>query len=329
MPFQLLLDEQDLLRCRFAVSPLWETQEAVRTLDRPRRHGYHLPWLRRIREAAAGLDLRPLWTLMPDGGHNPDFFCPMPRGPVASFEEEIARVRATPAEAALTDIGAALDSVPGRRGSPAGRELLADPARTVRRTADLLEQAWHVLVEPEWPRLRALLEADVAYHSRRLAEGGFARVVGELSPRLIWEESTLTISGMRGDHTRVLGGAGLVLMPSVFCWPDVISGYEPPWQPAVIYPVRGIGGLWTRPTGRTPAALGALLGRVRADVLCALDEPAGTSVLARRLSLAPSTVSAHLSVLREAGLLTSRRYGHQVLYERTPLGTTLAASPED
>ncbi|MGW1142873.1 transcriptional regulator, partial [Streptomyces zhihengii] len=24
--------------------------------------------LRRIREAAAGLDLRPLWTLMPDGG---------------------------------------------------------------------------------------------------------------------------------------------------------------------------------------------------------------------------------------------------------------------
>lgn len=328
MPFQLLLDEQDLLRCRFAVSPLWETQEAVRTLDRPERHGYHLPWLRRVREAAAALDLRPLWALMPAGGHNPDFICPVPRGPAASFEEEIARVRATPAEVARADVEAALDSVPGRRGSPEGRALLADPARTVGRLADLVEEAWHALVEPEWPRLRALLEADVAYHSRRLAEGGFGRVVGELSPRLLWEESTLTISGMRGDHTRVLGGAGLVLMPSVFCWPDVISGYEPPWQPAVIYPVRGIGGLWTRPTGRTPAALGALLGRVRADVLCALDEPAGTSVLARRLSLAPSTVSAHLAVLREAGLLTSRRYGHQVLYERTPLGTTLAASPE-
>ena len=42
------------------------------------------------------------------------------------------------------------------------------------------------------------------------------------------------------------------------------------------------------------------------------------------LGLAVSSVSAHLSVLRDAGLLTSRRYGHQVLYERTPLGSALA-----
>ena len=43
---------------------------------------------------------------------------------------------------------------------------------------------------------------------------------------------------------------------------------------------------------------------------------------------APSTVSAHLTVLRDGGLLTSRRYGHQVLYERTPLGMALASGPE-
>ncbi|WP_143667203.1 helix-turn-helix transcriptional regulator, partial [Streptomyces sp. ms184] len=75
-----------------------------------------------------------------------------------------------------------------------------------------------------------------------------------------------------------------------------------------------------------PEALGLLLGRARAAVLCALDEPAGTTALAHLLGLAPSSVSAHLSVLRGAGLLTSRRYGHQVLYERTPLGIALAAS---
>lgn len=51
MPFHLHFDESDLLRCRFALSPLFETQEAVRTLHRPARHGYHLPWLRRIRRA--------------------------------------------------------------------------------------------------------------------------------------------------------------------------------------------------------------------------------------------------------------------------------------
>jgi hypothetical protein len=37
VPYHLHLGEADLLRCRFAVSPLWETQEAVRTLVRTTR----------------------------------------------------------------------------------------------------------------------------------------------------------------------------------------------------------------------------------------------------------------------------------------------------
>ncbi|MFJ2265124.1 DUF5937 family protein [Streptomyces sp. NPDC087849] len=324
MSFQLHLDESDLLRCRFALSPLGETQAAVRVLGRPERHGYHLPWLRLIRDAAAGLDLGPLWLLMARHGHNPDFFSPPPPGPVTTFEEEIAAVRSIDPGLARQDLALALASRPQVLHSPAGRAMLADPARTVGELADLLERAWRVLIEPHWPRLRALLEADIAYHSRRLAAVGFERLLGELSPQLGWSESTLTIIGTHGRHTRVLGGQGLVLIPSVFCWPDAVSGFEPPWQPAIIYPARGIGGLWTDPADRTPQALARLLGRGRADVLCALDEPAGTSTLAHRLGLAVSSVSEHLSVLRAAGLLTSRRYGHQVLYERTPLGIALA-----
>lgn len=329
MPFHLHLAEQDLLNCRFAISPLWETQSAVRTLARPAQQGYHLPWLRRIRDAAAGLDLSPLWALMPSGGHNPDFICPVPERPGASFADQIAGVRATAPEVAYADMAAALDTAPGGRGSETGRMLLADPARSVALLSDLLEAAWHALVAPDWPRLRTLLEADVAHHSRRLAEVGFARLMGELSPRLAFEDATLSIRGMRGDHSRVLGGQGLVLVPSVFAWPDVVSGYEPPWQPAVVYPARGIGGLWTRPSATAPEALSRLLGRARAAVLCALDEPCATTDLARALSLAPSSVSAHLAVLRTAGLLTSRRYGHRVLYERTPLGTALTSAPPE
>ncbi|WP_327708786.1 winged helix-turn-helix domain-containing protein [Streptomyces sp. NBC_00464] len=324
MPVHLHFDESDLLRCRFAVSPLWETQAAVRVLGRPERQGYHLPWLRRIRGAAAGLGLEPLWLLMAEGGHSPDFFCPPPIGPLASFEEEIAGVRAIDPRLAGQDMARSLADRPEVLRSPAGQTLLADPERAVRELADLLEQAWRVLIEPHWPRLRALLEADVAYHSRRLAAVGFERLLGELSPQLRWADSTLTLTRTRARHSRVLGGQGLVLMPSVFAWPDAVGGFEDPWQPAVIYPARGIGGLWTEPGDSTPEVLARLLGRARADVLCALDEPAGTSALAHRLGLAPSSVSEHLSVLRAAGLLTSRRYGHQVLYERTPLGIALA-----
>ncbi|MFF9014711.1 DUF5937 family protein [Streptomyces sp. NPDC014870] len=328
MPYHLHFGEADTLRVRFALSPLWETLGAVRVLARPRQQGYHLPWLRRIRGAAEGLDLRPLHLLMPRRGHSPDCIGPPPLGPACSFDEEIAAVRETDPALARDDFARALADTQGATTSEEGRRMLADPAGTVERLADLLQASWEALVAPDWPRLRALLEADVAYHSRRLAEGGLERLLAELHPGFAWRPDTATLTvAYRGEHIRALEGRGLVLMPSVFTWPDVVSGFDPPWQPTVAYPVRGIGGLWTEAPGdRTPDALARLLGRARADVLCALDEPAGTTALAHRLGLAPSSVSAHLSVLRDAGLLTSRRYGHQVLYERTPIGMALTGS---
>ncbi|MGW4775319.1 DUF5937 family protein [Streptomyces filamentosus] len=326
MPYHLVFGETDPLRIRFAVSPLWEAQSAVRVLARPRQQGYHLPWLRRIAGAARELDLAPLHLLMPERGHSPDFLYPPPLGPAASFEEELAAVRAVDPALAGPDLARALAGTPGAAESAEGRAMVADPARAVARLADLLEAAWEALVAPEWPRLRALLEADVAYHSRRLAEGGLERLLGELHPSFSWDPATavLAVGAYRGRHVRALGGRGLVLMPSVFIWPEVVSGFEEPWQPTVVYPARGIGGLWSGPRERTPEALARLLGPVRADVLCALDEPMGTTALAHRVGRAPSSVSAHLAVLRDAGLLTSRRYGHQVLYERTPLGIAVS-----
>ncbi|MEU3527290.1 DUF5937 family protein [Streptomyces sp. NPDC038707] len=324
MTSHLRFGDDDLLRCRFALSPLWETHEAVRTLKRPDRHGYHAPWLRRIRAAAAGLDLRPLWLLMPRRGHSPDWLGPPPLGPAATFEEEIEAVRASDPAAARADTARALACTPGALESAYGRAWLADPARMVRELADGLERAWRVLVEPDWPRLRALLEADVAFHSRRLAEVGLGRLLPELDSRLSWNGRALTLA-LHVEHARDLDGRGLVLMPSVFSWPDVVTGFEAPWQPTLVYPARGLAGLWTEPGARASEALVRLLGRNRAAVLMALAEPAATGVLAHRLGLAPSSVSSHLTILRDAGLLTARRYGHQVLYERTPLGTALAS----
>ncbi|WP_425829463.1 DUF5937 family protein [Streptomyces fractus] len=328
MPLHLRFGQEDLSRCRFAISPLWETQEAIRTLKRPDRHGYHLPWLRRIRDAARGLDLTPVWLLMPRRGHSPDFLGPPPIGPAATFDEEIAALRATGPDEALRGITQSLACTPGAAETPLGRTLLNEPARAVRELADLVERAWQVLVEPEWPRLRALLEADVAHHSRRLAEVGLEGLLRELHPQVGWEPGTLTLTARAIEHSRDLEGRGLVLLPSVFCWPDVVSGFDPPWQPTVAYPARGVGALWSAPAARAPDALANLLGRGRADVLCALTDPASTSALAHRLGRAPSSVSAHLAVLRAAGLLSSRRHGHQVLYAQTPLGSALVTGDQ-
>ncbi|MCY0917258.1 DUF5937 family protein [Streptomyces sp. H27-G5] len=323
MPYHYRFGPVDLLRCRFSISPRWETHEAVRVLLYRNRQAYHLPWLRGIREAADGLDLRPLWLLMPDKGHNPDFLSPPPSGPSVTFEEELARVRAADPGAAREDLRRSLVCTPGAAESEIGQRLLADPERAVRELADLLERAWTCLVAPHWPRLRALLEADVLFHSRRLAAGGLEALFDGLHPDLRWSGDTLVID-RRTHHDRSLDGQGLLLMPSAFVWPDVVGGYDPPWQPTVVYPARGIGALWAASEGPTPQALTRLLGRARAEILRALEEPASTSALAHRLRLAPSTVSAHLKTLQSAGLLLSSRHGHRILYERTPLAIALA-----
>src|SRR6202042_96134 len=106
--------------------------------------------------------------------------------------------------------------------------------------------------------------------------------------------------------------------------PFLCPGVAPPARPAVVYPARGIAELWQPAHTGHFDALGRLLGRTRAALLESLAEPASTHTLARRHGLAPSTVSEHLSALRDARLVTSRRQRHAVMYQQTRLGTALA-----
>ena len=105
--------------------------------------------------------------------------------------------------------------------------------------------------------------------------------------------------------------------------------FDPPWQPALIYPPRGVGDLWA-PQRESSDALADLLGRRRARILAALGSEATTTELARRLAASPGGVSEHLGVLRRAGLVRARRDGRAVLYSRTATGDVLtgpASSP--
>lgn len=101
---------------------------------------------------------------------------------------------------------------------------------------------------------------------------------------------------------------------------------DQPCQPTLVYNARGTATLGLRGPARAPDALGRLLGTNRAALLDALSIPGTTTGLAGRFGWAASTVSAHLTVLKDAGLLTSRRDGYRVRYRRTPLGEALVNS---
>jgi DNA-binding transcriptional ArsR family regulator len=323
MSVTMVFGPDDPARTRFVISPAWETMHAIRVIAEPQRHLYHLPWLEAVRPQAERLDLRPLLMLTPRRGWTPDFLSPVPDTPDADMAGELARVRATPSEQVAHEVRRSLTERYGAPVPPGAWQLLEDPAATRDLVADLLAQSWELLVEPHWPRLRDRIEADVAFRTRMLADYGLERMLGDLHPRVRWTGRALVIKGM-DPARRHLDGAGLMLMPSAFAWPSLAAVIDPPSRPALVYPARGIAELWQ--PARTPQsdALARLLGRTRAALLESLAEPASTHTLARRHGLAPSTVSEHLSALRDARLVSSGRHRHAVMYQQTRLGAALA-----
>ncbi|MGH3281282.1 MAG: DUF5937 family protein, partial [Trebonia sp.] len=294
---------------------------ALQMLLSPWHHDYQLPWLEAARADVRRLDLWPLLAISQRRGWIPDFLSPAPSGPGTDVADQLARVRATPANQVAHEVRRSLSERPSAAPEDAW-QLLDDPATTRARLADLLEECWNILLAPHWRQLHDLLQADVVYRAQTLADYGLERVLDDLHPRARWTGRALVIDRPGQDRHR-LAGAGLLLMPSVFVWPSLAITIDPPARPSLAYPARGIAELWQPTQTSQSTALARLLGQTRAALLQSLAEPASTQTLARRHGLAPSTVSEHLTALRDARLVTSRRHRHTVMYQRTPLGAQL------
>jgi hypothetical protein len=309
---------QDLARTRFAIAPLLELTQSLPAMLEPSRAAFHLPWIEGLRGNLGGIDLLPAIELVSARGYTPDFIAPPPSSPLTDIHEELDVVRRTSPERVRKEIGIRFR---GRRVPAAVQPLLDHPRREVRRLCDTFAEYWARAIEPHWPRMKALMRADIDYRARQLAEGGAEALFRDFHHLVSWNGHELSVEHQFEDRV-ALDGRGLLLVPSVFTWERPMVITDPPWQPAIIYPARGVATLWqTAPT--SPEALAALLGGTRADVLAALEAPRSTTELARRLSVSAGGVSQHLTVLREAGLVSAQREGRSVLYVRTPLADKL------
>ena len=304
---------EDLLRTRFAISPLFEiTVSLWALLDPGGRGSVHLPWIHEVRTAVERLDLDELRAIVVGGDYVPDFISPPPETPLPDVHAELERVRNTPPGQVRRELE--------WRGHPS-----RNPRATARRLADAMEAYWHVALEPYWARIRAALEDDISHRATALTTTGALGLFENLHPDVSWSGTALSVHRSH-DSDVPLDGRGLQLVPSVFVWPLVTAMIDPPWQPALLYPPRGIGLLW-EPGRRDPEALAGVVGRGKARVLAALDAELSTTQLAERLAVGAAGVSEHLGALRRAGLVRPRREGRQVLYARTAAGDALVRAP--
>lgn len=318
---RLGLGADALARVRFGISPLVEAMRSVRVLEDPSGQPLHLPWVAQARGATADLDLSVLLALQPTHAYSPDFVEPPPRSPLADFDEEVERLRQTPPALVRNEILRAYAD----RDVPACLSLLVDkPDRGLGALAELLTAYWRAAIEPHWARIRALLEGDVLYRARRMADGGADGLFSDLDPVVVFQDGQLVIDKPAQGELD-LDDRGLLLVPSVFVWPVVSVLMDPVWQPTLVYPARGVGMLWEPGAAAAPEALSDLLGSRRAEILVALDQPRSTVELSRRLDVPASSVSQHLGVLQRATLVNGHRVGRSVLYMRTPRGDDIAS----
>ncbi|MFG2298281.1 DUF5937 family protein [Streptomyces sp. NPDC048603] len=323
---EIRLSSGDLARIRFAHSPLEELVHSVPVLAGVRPELLHRPWRAMALPRVRGLDLRLLLALARGPRFLPDFLAPPPSRITGRFEEELEAVVSAPPEA----VRDSLEELRGDGGlSPELAELYEAPEHVLPRLADTMRAYWTAVIEPVWPRLRALHEADLDHRSRRLTTGGLARMLADLHPEVDYVGDRLLID--KPGHTGLRGpsGTGLLLLPSVFAWPRLIVLHNEPHAPALTYPPRGVGEVWADTSEAAGSPLGALLGRSRAALLAHLDLPASTSQLAAYLNMSSAAISQHLAVLRRSGLISSRRSGRWMLHQRTSLASELVVAAAD
>lgn len=245
---------------------------------------------------------------------------------------------------------------PRRRTSPSGaslrrvfgadqwpdtaKDLFERPQESLAEIAAELAECHDRLIVPHWERIRSVLDADIAHHAGLLASGGARSLFSDLHPGLRRADGKLFMTDAEDGLNRqvTLEPDGLVLVPSVFTWPEWSVKKSTSTQTTLLYPARGAARVWgdleaLEPEGSGEsgdlAAVEALLGASRARLLAALRSPATTSALAGRFGVTPGAVSQHLAVLYRGGLVDRQRSGRTVLYQASDLGFALLRAGAD
>ncbi|MEH0841468.1 helix-turn-helix domain-containing protein [Micromonospora sp. CPCC 205711] len=320
---ELRFEPADVAGVRFTVSPVWETVSSMWVLDNPIRYAVHLSWIDRARTALRRPEVagrvRPLRELTRPRRWLPDFLTPAAPRVDVTMAEQLDQIAATPPDVVVRDL---LSTLPSGPLTPFAQALLVEPRELLPQVVDALGVWYDEAIAPDWARMRALLEADVAHRAAQLAEGGTGRLLDQLHPTLHWLGDRV-VSDDPFERDFDLGGRGLALNPGVFTDRRVLWNLLEDSAPAGTYPVRAVGTLWEVSPMPPGDPLARVVGSGRAALLHLLDSPATTTDLARRTDLSCGSVSQHLAALHAAGLVVRTRRGRHVFYRNTDAAMVL------
>ncbi|MFE6687450.1 winged helix-turn-helix domain-containing protein [Streptomyces sp. NPDC057743] len=326
MALRIHFTSADVGRVRVAEAPhvLWEVLLAAHMVQSRDGPLVFDAWRRPARRRLT-VPMRRLLALAPATGYSPDFLTPAQ--PADGLEAGLEAVRRVPSARLRTE----LDSLaPGRRTLPWVQALSEGTATALGMLTEAMDAFYQSLLAPYWHQIEGHLASDRALRARAALNGGVDQLLASLHPEVSWRPPELVLGGFPYDRDLRLEGRGLLLLPSFFCWrrPTVLRDEQ--LAPVLVYPVAH-DPRWVLKARAAPCAsreVEALIGRTRAAILDATERGASTGELAREIRVSPATVSAHIGVLREAGLVTTERSSATVSHTLSALGRALLDNPE-
>jgi len=311
------LDAATLGRVRLAPSPTFEVLAWLKLVASGRRHPVFGDPGASARFAMREPDVALLGEVVsaPHAGYTPDFLTPAPPAVRHAniLNAQLETVRVTPEHRIADEI----DQRFGGRAPDSVRNAM-ESGTLARRAADGLRTFWRHTIADRWNTIAAALAVDVFDRSATMSAAGVGTVLQSLDPAMGWDGDVLRIDTPWDFRTR-LTDADLVLTPFALGWPRLWTQLENMHDATVFYPGAGIGSA-TRPRSR---GLPRLMGATRARLLQDLELPRSTAELSTRHRLAPATVSYHLGVLHDAGLVMRSRHRRLVLYRRSEQAASL------
>ncbi|WNF00869.1 winged helix-turn-helix domain-containing protein [Streptomyces luomodiensis] len=326
MAVRMHFTDEDLAQIRLAQAPdpMWEALLSMHTLQTAAAAAVFGGWRRTVRRRLRTHDAQ-LLQLAPPVGYSADFLTPA--AGAGGLDAGLSALLSTPRRRFQHDL---LElSRTGRRLPVWARSLADGDKEAVTLLARMFRSYFDTALAPWWEGIRARFDAERTVHERYLAQGDLPGLLGTLHPGLVWRGSVLVLPGLGDDRDVWLEGRGILILPSYFCWGAPTLLKDPGLPPVVVYPMAHDTAPCAVPGADgavpvRPRSLDALVGRTRARILTTVaGHGLTTSELAHGVGVAPATVSHHATVLREAGLLSTRRIGGSVLHTLTPLGLAL------
>ncbi|MGH8824102.1 MAG: ArsR/SmtB family transcription factor [Jiangellaceae bacterium] len=315
----LRLDAASLARIRLAPSPTFEALAWLKLVVAGRRHPIFGDPGASARFAMREPDVAMLGGVLapPHAGYTPDFLTPKPPAERDAnvFGSQLATIRDTPEDRIVDEIDFRFVG----QASPASVRSAMESGTFARRAANGLRSFWRHTLADRWDTIAAALALDVYERSATMSAAGVGAVLQSLHPTMDWDGDVLTIDAPWKLESRFTD-TELVLTPFALGWPRLWIQLENMMEATVFYPANGIGTA-TRP--RRKPGLPRLVGTTRARLLEDLALPRSTTELSERHRLTQATVSYHLGVLHDAGLVMRRRHRRLVLYRRSEQATSL------